>query len=164
PMGEVLSRLTELIDAHDCLELYWFPFHRDMWIRTIDRTDAPRTFHGHGFWFKTQNFVQNAWAVVFSNLVARFAPGLTPALLRVAMRMLPFRTRVLDLPESHHYHHWIEMMRCGCMEVGFKADAGGANVRRAIEAAQQLVEAYARRGLYPLNLTLNVRFTGVTRA
>jgi hypothetical protein len=50
------------------------------------------------------------------------------------------------------------------MEVGFKADADGANVRRAIEAAQRLVEEYARRGLYPLNLTLNVRFTGASRA
>ncbi len=164
PVRTVLAELPELIRAHDSVELYWFPFNRDMWMRTIDRTDEPRTFHGHGFWFKTQNFLQNAWLMVFSKLVAKLAPGLTPALLRLGINMLPFRTRVLDLPESHHYHHWIEMMPAGCLEVGFKADADGAHVRRAWEVTEELVAQYAERGLYPLNLTLNVRFTGSSGA
>jgi hypothetical protein len=164
PVRAVLDRLTELVRAHDSVELYWFPFNRDMWVRTIDRTDAPRTFQGHGFWFKTQNFLQNGWLVVFSPLVQALSPGLTPALLRLGMRMLPFRTRVLDLPESHHYHHWIEVTRCGCMEVGFKADPDNANVRSAWEAAERLLDEYARRGLYPLNLTLNMRFVGPSEA
>ena len=160
PMRAMLDQLGALIEAHDSVELYWFPFNRDVWVRTIDRTDAPRTSHGHGFWFRTQNFLQNVAAVVFFNVVTRLLPAITPALLRVAMYMLPFRTRVLDLPESHHYHHWIEMMPCGCLEVGFKADADYANVRRAWETTQRVVDAYAKRGLYPLNISLNVRFIG----
>jgi hypothetical protein len=164
PVRDVLDRLPELVRAHDSVELYWFPFNRDMWMRTVDRTDAPRTFHGHGFWFKTQNFLQNAWLMIFARLVSRFAPSLTPALLRLGINMLPYRTRVLDLPESHHYHHWIEMMPAGCLEVGFKTDEDSANVRRAWETTERLVDEYAARGLYPLNLTLNVRFTGSSRA
>jgi hypothetical protein len=164
PVPSLLDRLPELVSAHDSVELYWFPWNTDAWVRTIDHTDTPRTFAGHGFWFKAQNFLQNGWMVVFSNLIARFTPAVTPTLLRLGMRMLPFRTRVLDLPESHHYHHWIEMMRCGCLEVGFKADADYENVRRAWQAAERLVKEYADRGLYPLNLTLNVRFIGSSRA
>lgn len=164
PAPAVLDRLPELIAAHDSVELYWFPWNRDVWMRTIDRTEEPRTLHGHGFWFKAQNFLQNAWVVAAFPPLARFAPGLTPAMLRLAMYMLPFRARVLDLPESHHYHHWIEMMRCGCLEVGFKADPTFANVRRAWEATERIVAEYADRGLYPLNLTLNVRFIGSSGA
>ena len=79
--------------------------------------------------------------------------------------MLPFRSRVLHLPrESHHYHHWIEMMPCGCMEVGFKADPDFANVRRAWEVTGKLVAEYASRGEYPLNLSLNMRFIGSSGA
>ncbi len=163
-MGVMLAQIPELIRAHDSVELYWFPFNRDVWVRTIDRTDAPRTAQGHGFWFKAQNFVQNVFAVIFFQLVTRVAPGLTPTLLRVGMRMLPFHTRVLNLPESHHYHHWIEMMPCGCMEVGFKADPDSANVRIAWAATERLVAKYAARGLYPLNLSLNVRFIGASGA
>ncbi len=164
PVHTTLEQLSELVQAHDSVELTWFPFNRDMWVRTIDRTLAPRTFHGHGFWFKSQNFVQNAWLLIFSHLVMAFAPSLTPALLRVGFRMLPFRTRVLDLPESHHYHHWIEMLPAGCMEVGFKVEPDGASVRRAFATTERLVAEYARRGLYPLNLTLNVRFIGESQA
>jgi D-arabinono-1,4-lactone oxidase len=164
PVSELLGRLSELIESHDSVELYWFPFNRDAWVRTIDATDAPRTATGHGFWFKTQNFLQNAWAIIFFKLVMRFSPGLTPALLHVAFRMLPFRTRILNLPESHHYRHWIEMMPAGCLEVGFKADPDCANIRRAWETTERLVDEYARRGLYPLNISLNVRFIGSSGA
>jgi FAD binding domain/D-arabinono-1,4-lactone oxidase len=164
PSRETIARLPELVLAHDSVELYWFPFQPDVWMRTLDRTDSPRTYRGHGFWFKTQNFIQNAWLVLFSKLIVRFAPALTPLLLRVGINMLPFRTRILNLPESHHYHHWIEMMPCGCLEVGFKADPDCGNVRRAWEATERLVEEYARRGLYPLNLTLNMRFIGSSGA
>jgi hypothetical protein len=164
PMGAMLDRLSELVDAHDSVELYWFPFNRDVWVRTIDRTDAPRTLRGHGFWFRTQNFLQNAAAVVFFNVVTKLVPSLTPALLRIGMGMLPFRTRVLNLPESHHYHHWIEMMPCGCLEVGFKADPDFANVRRAWATTERVVNEYEKRGLYPLNLSLNVRFIGSSGA
>ncbi len=163
-VSSMLARLPELIRTHDSVELYWFPFNRDMWMRTVDRTDEPRTFHGHGFWFKTQNLMQNLWLVLFSKLVMRFAPSLTPVLLKLGIRMLPYRTRILDLPESHHYHHWIEMMPAGCMEVGFKVDEGAANVRQAWETTERLVDEYAKRGLYPLNLTLNVRFIGSSTA
>jgi len=159
---DVLDRLGDLMREHDSIELYWFPFNTDMWLRTIDRTDAPRTFQGHGIWFKAQNFLQNAWLAMIANPLMRLSPRVTPALLRLAIRMMPYRTRVLDLPDSHHYHHWIEMTRCGCLEVGFKVDADFERPRAAWEAAQRLVEEYARRGLYPLNLTLNMRFIGTS--
>lgn len=165
PVSEVLDRLPELIRAHDSVELYWLAFNRDMWLRTIDKTDAPRTFHGHGVGFRATNFLQNAWLVVSAKLVSRFAPRLTPALCRLGMRFLPFRTRVLDLPESHHYHHWIEMMPAtGCLEVGFKAEPDSPAIRAAWEATERLVGEYEKRGLYPMNLTLNMRFIGSSTA
>jgi hypothetical protein len=164
PVRAVLTNVPALVAAHDSVELYWFPFSRDMWTRTIDRTTAPRTFHGHGFWFKAQNLLQNAFITVASQVVQALAPRLTPGLLEIGMRMLPFRSRVLDLPESHHYHHWIEMMPAGCLEVGFKIDPEFASVRRAFETTERLVGTYARRGLYPLNLTLNMRFVGSSSA
>lgn len=161
PVKDMLERLPELVKNHDSVELYWFPFNREMWMRTIDRTEEPRTFHGHGLGFKTQNFLQNAWLAFSAPLVDRYAPSLTKTLLRIGLRVLPYRARVLDLPDSHHYHHWIEMMPAtGCMEVGFKADPDLANVLRAWETTERLVEKYEKRGLYPLNLTLNVRFIG----
>jgi FAD/FMN-containing dehydrogenase len=164
PMRETLSRVMELVRQHDSVELYWFAFNSDVWLRTVDRTDATRTFAGHGFWFKTLNFVQNFWLRVASNVVQKLARRLTPMTLRFSFRMLTFQERILELAESQHYRRWIEMIRCGCVEVGFKADADGANVRQAWEAVERLVESYGKRGLYPMNLTLNMRFIGESQA
>jgi hypothetical protein len=163
-VSEVLASLPELVRAHDAIELYWFPFNRDAWVRTIDRTDAPHAQRGHGVIFKTTNLLQNVWAVLAFRVVMRFAPSLTPGLLRVAFRMLPFGMRVVDLPASHHYRHWVEVMPAGCMEVGFKADADLGNVLRAWHASEELVDAYTARRLYPLNLSLNMRFIGSSAA
>jgi L-gulonolactone oxidase len=163
PVREMLRDLPELIRSHESLELIWLPFNPDVWMRIVDRTEEARTFAGHGFWFKTQNFLQNAW-LVFSNPLMRLWPGLTPTLLRIGIRMLPFQSRVLDLPESHHYHKWIEILRIGCMEVGFKLDPDGPTIHDLWDATERLIDAYARRGQYPLNLTLNFRFTGSSGA
>jgi hypothetical protein len=46
----------------------------------------------------------------------------------------------------------------GCVEVAFKVDPYFENVKWAIKAAMKRVKAYARRGEYPLNVTMNVRF------
>jgi hypothetical protein len=156
----MLADLPALVAAHDSVELYWFPFNRDAWMRTIDRTVDPRTAESNGFWFRAQNLYQSVCAVLFFGYLARALPSLTPPLLKIGMSMLSFRSRVLDLPESHHYRHWIEMMPAGCMEVGFKVDADFENVREAWRVTERIVDEYARRGQYPLNLTLNVRFTG----
>jgi hypothetical protein len=164
PVGPLLATLPALIAAHDSVELYWFPFNRDAWVRTIDRTEEPCTRHGNGLTFRAQNFLQNGAAIIFFMGVARLLPSLTPLLLRIGMSMLPFRSRVMNLPDSHHYRHWIEMMPAGCMEVGFKVDSDYANVRRAWQVTEEIVAEYARRGLYPLNLTLNVRFIGQSSA
>lgn len=164
PMRATLDRVMDLVRAHDAVELYWFAFNQDVWLRTVDRTDARRTFAGHGFWFKALNFFQNFWLRVTANLLQRTVRRLTPSMQRLSFRLLTFQERILELAEAQHYRRWIEMVRCGCVEVGFKADADGANVRQAWEAVETLVAEYAKRGLYPMNLTLNMRFVGESRA
>ena len=161
---DALDRLGELVQAHQSVELYWFAFNKDVWLRTFDRTDLPTTTANHGVGFSALNFVQNAWLVVTSRFFDRFARSLNPAVMRLNFRGLTFKERVLELPHALHYRRWIEMVRCGCIEVGFKVDGDFANVRRAWEATERLVESYAKRGLYPMNLTMNVRFIGPSGA
>jgi FAD binding domain/D-arabinono-1,4-lactone oxidase len=164
PADEVLSRIGDVVRGHDTVELYWFVGNRDLWLRTADRTDDPRTFAGHGFLFKAMNFAQNFWLAAMMPFAQRLSRGVTPALVRFNFRMLTFQERVIDLAESNHYRCWIEMLRCGCTEVGFKVGPDFANVRQAWEATQRVVNAYAARGVHPMNLTLNMRFIGSSEA
>ena len=164
PVREVLANIHEHIQAHDAIELFWFAHNKNLWLRTVDRSEAPHSGKPRALWVGTRDLVQHLWLAAMGHLVDRYARRLWPRVLRFGFSVLGFQTRVLDLAESHHYRKWIEVVRCGCIEVGFKMDARGDNVRQAFEAAERLVEKYAARGLHPMNLTLNVRFIGTSRA
>lgn len=159
PVAEALDRIAELVASHDSVELYWFAFNQDLWLRTFDHTDTPAP-RGLGLGFSALNLVQNTFLVLTAPVIQAWARRAMPAFQRFSFRRLTFRTRHLPLPEALHYRKWIETVRCGCVEVGFPTDPSGDAVRVAFEAAETLVARYAERGLYPMNLTLNVRFTG----
>ena len=85
-------------------------------------------------------------------------------MLRRTSWALSFQERVLPLSEAVHFRRWIEVLKCSCVEVGFKADADLANARAAFRAAVSLVEASAARSRYPIDLAVNMRFTGPSEA
>ena len=164
PVGDVLARIGELVRKHDAVEIYWFAFNKELWLRTVDRVESLPGPAANGFWFETLNFVQNSWLRATMLFVQATARRLTPLVLRLGFRFLTFRSQTLELAESQHYRRWIELVRCGCVEVGFKMDPDGDNVRKAFETVERLVASYAERGLYPMNLTLNIRFIGTSQA
>ena len=164
PAAETLQRMGDLVRAHESVELYWFAFNDDVWLRTFDRTERPLSFAGHGLVFLGMNFVQHLFLIGVSRFVERFARRHTPIMSRFKFAGLTFGERVLTLPDAVHYRRWIELVRCGCIEVGFKVDDDFGSFREAFQVAQRLCEAYAQRGLFPLNLTLNVRFIGPSSA
>jgi hypothetical protein len=56
-------------------------------------------------------------------------------------------------------------MRTTCIEVGFKIDDNDfSNFRRVFHGTRQLVDDWTKRGKYPFDLTVNIRFIGPSRA
>jgi hypothetical protein len=64
----------------------------------------------------------------------------------------------MDIVEAIHYRRAIEYTTMGCVEVAFKVDAYFENVKWAIKQVFTRVRTYARRGEYPMNVVMNVRF------
>jgi hypothetical protein len=162
-IDDALARMPDLVRTQDSVELFWFPFTDWVWVRTFERTERRRTVRSHGAWFVAWNFVQMLMAKLFA-ATARRAPRAVPWMMRQTGWMLSFEERVLPLAEAVHFRRWIEVMKCSCVEIGFKVDPEFANAREAFRAATRLVEAWAARGRYPLDLALNVRFTGPSGA
>jgi FAD/FMN-containing dehydrogenase len=164
PRESVLPRIRELVDAHDAVDLYWFPFTDRIWVRTLDRTDASPTRRGHGRGFLAFNFLQMLLCTGWLRGVVRRIPRLTPVTWRGFLRVMTFRDRVLNQADAQHCRRWIELFRCRCVEVGFKLDPQGDRLREAWSAMQGLVDAWAARGQYPLNVAVNARFIGSSDA
>ena len=158
-----LEAMPELVRSKDSVELFWFPFTDWIWLRTFERTARPRFAGWHRLGFLTRNFVQ----MLLCKLIATHAPHaprLVPWMMRQSGWILTFRERVLPLAEALHYRRWIELVKCSCVEIGFKVDADYANAREAFHASTRLVDEWAARGKYPLDLALNLRFTGPSGA
>ncbi len=164
PRESVLDGVRDLVDAHDALDLYWFPFTDKIWVRTADRTDAPPTHRGHGRGFLALNFVQMLLCSGWLRGVVRRLPRLTPHTWRNFVRVMTFRDRVLTQAEAQHCRRWLELFRCRCVEVAFKLDPKADRLREAWTAMQELADDWAARGKYPLNVAVNARFIGSSDA
>lgn len=164
PFAEALARAEALVAERDSVELYWAPLTDQIWLRSFSRTQKERTFAQHGLLFGLRNLAEMLVYTNLQRLIARFAPRLLPGLLRLGYRALPMRRRVLPQTDAIHYRSWCELRRSSCIEVGFKVDAGFANVRAAVLAAQRIIKEHASRGSFPVDMFMNVRFIGPSRA
>lgn len=158
---EVLARLPELMAIHDSVELFWMPYTDRIWLRTLDRTEAAapksRRLSAAG------HFLQMALCIRPLQFFTRRWPGLAVPIMRTGLRTMVFRSRVLTQPQAQHHRFWIEIVRCRCVEVGFKV-GDFTGVRHAWREARRLTQVHRERGKYPLNLALNLRFIGPSDA
>jgi hypothetical protein len=161
---QALAELPHLVRNQDSVELFWFAFTDWIWIRTFERTEQPVTFNGHGLLFLARNFLDMMFLVGVISVASKCFPKRIPWILRQCASQLPFQKRVLPLTDALHYRRWLELKRTACVEVGFKMDERLANFNKAFEGTVRLVNEWGQKGHFPLDLTINVRFTGPSRA
>lgn len=161
PVEQSVARLIERIESEESAELLWMPFARRAWVRSYGQTVGPlppRRGLGLG------DLAQMLFLTVFHHGVARAAPPLLPSLLRSLPTFLPSGESVMRRSEAIHYRRWLEVRRATCVEVGFKVDADYANVHAAFATARRVIDAWAARGRYPIDININIRFTGPSGA
>jgi hypothetical protein len=156
----VFERLRDLIRLHDNVDLFWWPFCDEMWLKTWKKipntriTAKPR----HS---RSDKVIATAGSRVHNGLMrlSERYPRLTPAISKMTFPLTPSKgNKVVDIVEAIHYRRAIEYAKMGCVEVAFKIDPYFENVKWAIRAVMKQVKTYARRGEYPMNVTMNVRF------
>jgi hypothetical protein len=160
PSAQVLESLKERVLSTDNLDLFWWPFCDEFWVKTWKRLpDADITVKPRHS--RMDRIVSDVGSRVHNGLInlAQRYPRLTPPLSRFTFKLTPSQgDKVVDIVEAIHYRRAIEYTRMGCVEVAFKIDPLFENVKWAIQQVFKRVKTYARRGEYPLNVVMNVRF------
>ena len=159
-----LRDLEHIVTTHDYCDLYWFPFSPTVLVKTYDRTDRPVTVGPRRARAERvfQRSSMRAAQVICAGLT-RY-PRYTPATCRRLAQLILPRDAVEPVLGGIHFQSSIELMYARNMEIGFEIDEHFDNVRRAWRIAVDLVDRYARAGQWPLNLALNARFVGSSRA
>ena len=161
PIARVLENLAEWVPAHDNLDLFWWPFSDQLWVKTWQRIAAPITAKPRQSWSDRSGTAISAQFYRESLRLMKTFPRMTPDVSRMLFKLTPsIGDKVVDVVEAIHYRRSIEVAKMGCVEVAFKLDSHFDNVRWAMQAVFERVNAYARRKAYPMNVTLNVRFIG----
>lgn len=160
PVRRVLDEFEDLQRSCGFLELFWFPFQKNMWLYMMDRTTTPADPNTWWRRLKTDftTTVENS-ASKLVPWIASHAPRLTPALNSVASR-LAFDEGLSIRPAADAFHFQHSYPKCWDLEYAVPASAAA----RAWGDAVALVEHYADAALYPVNLAVHGRFTAPSSA
>lgn len=158
-----LDRLSEIVPRHDACELLWLPFSGRLSLKVMDRTEELASRRRLG---RAGRTVQNLAVVTAGSLVGcwlRLRPWHTPAAGRLLARLLAGGERVESLRDAVHFEY-LELLKDQVMEIALPVDDGFATVRRAWRLVLDRVEAHAERDRWPVNLAVDSRFLGESRA
>jgi hypothetical protein len=160
PIERVFEDLKFRVWKLDNFDLFWWPFSDKFWVKTWKRipntsiTAKPRRS-------RADKLIADIGSRAHNGLInlSQTYPRLTPPLSRFTFKLTPSQgNKAVDIVEAIHYRRAIEYARMGCVEVAFKVDPSFENVKWAIRQVFKQVKTYARRGEYPMNVVMNVRF------
>lgn len=157
PREEVLDNVDDLLRTYEFVELYWFPFNEKMWIKVMRRTDEPVPPDG---WREqldgVLDYAQTMIGVKYVlPILSRYMPKLTPAFMKIAPEMA--MTPGTDIePASEEFHYQQAYPRCWNMSWAVPL----ADTVRAWRTTMTLIDEFARRGKYPVNMVVHSRFIG----
>ncbi|HEU0297214.1 MAG TPA: D-arabinono-1,4-lactone oxidase [Anaerolineales bacterium] len=160
PIQHVFEDFRHLVRTQDNFDLFWWPFSDEFWVKTwksiphTSITAKPR----HS---RSDKLISDIGSRFHNGLIrlSETHPRLTPPISRFTFKLTPSKgNKVVDIVEAIHYRRAIEYTKMGCVEVAFKIDPHFENVKWAIKEVFKRVKTYARRGEYPMNVVMNVRF------
>jgi len=156
--------LKKIHEENDYVEMFWWPFNNEVWVKSWKATERPS---------QNTNFA-NAWADVTQNIssdigvytldLLQKAPSCTPNFCRTIWTLAKGAVInahhgeiVLPMPDALHYQKYIDTVRCVDTEYCIKVDPDYKNVSDAWKVAVSKVKEYADKGLYPINIVVELR-------
>jgi hypothetical protein len=158
PVDVLRSQIAQLVPRHEAVDIYYWPYQKNVTLRIWDRTDAPRTAGTRKTWGRRLGHATFAVFHSWEHWVMRRWPATTPAIATFNYRWFPHYDRVTDVVEAIHWRDAIELLRVSCVEFAFKLDPDFETFHQAWQDAIEVIDAFAAQGRYPFNMTLNARF------
>jgi L-gulonolactone oxidase len=152
PLDFMLENLDRMAAEHDHLDMYWFPYADNAFVRYNDRTDDPVTPRSEARRYFDQVVFINGGMQGFARMGRAF-PSLVPRLNRVET-MMARSTRRVDV--SHRIFTSPRMVRFTEMEYAIPRE-------QAVEALRA-VRASIHRSLMPISFPIEVRFVAADDA
>ena len=161
PRDEVLAGMDDLLATYEFVELYWFPFNDTMWIKVMRRIDEPAPPET---WKQRLgekiDYYAALWSVKYVlPWLSRRVPQLTPQFMHLAPKLATLPGTYIE-SATKEFHYQQAYPRCWDMSYAVPIE----DTVRAWRASMALVDDFAARGKYPINMVFHSRFIGASRA
>jgi hypothetical protein len=120
PVEAVFERLRDLIRIHDNVDLFWWPFCDEMWVKTWKKINTAITAKPRRS--LSDKVIATAGSRVHNGLIrlSERYPRLTPLISKTTFPLTPSKgNKVVDIVEAIHYRRAIAYAKMGCVEVAF---------------------------------------------
>jgi len=164
-MQQAMGEVADTFEAHDYAQYFWFPFSGEVTLQTSDVTSQPVTWRKSHQWRKDINgWMETGATHLVKPLLLRF-PQITPHFARFASDSMKAGEHIMGQSDNMLLGPWINYMVPSLnASVSFPPGPGCVRVREAWYMAVDLIEASAKDGRYPVNLTMNTRLFGKSTA
>jgi L-gulonolactone oxidase len=153
-VADAMARLDELVGAHDCVMVMWYPYTSRAIVMLYDRTDAAVTFGpiAHRLNAALQYVIEGVIGKPFLQWTVRHAPELVKWPMRLAAVMTREFDRVETQIDGVHWQFVYPLVW----------DSSWAVPREDAAAAWQAwideLDAFEARGQYPISMVMFLRF------
>jgi hypothetical protein len=158
PMQQTIGEIGNLVTGHDYVEVFWFPFNEDCWIKTWDKTDEPPTEGEPKWgWDELKEYLEiNSFGKLLMDLLHSL-PWLTPWVMRRFSNLMPEQTVVAHSSLIFHY----QLFYMPVWDMSYCINIPNNDFTLVQKAWMQVVkriEALKKQGKYPQNMVLHTRY------
>lgn len=165
PLRQAMDEAAQTFATHDYVQYFWFPFNREVTLQTSDVTGDPATWtRFHQLRKNANGWMETVATHLVKPLLVRF-PQATPRFTQFAGDSFKAGEHVMDQSDNMLLGTWINRMVPSLnASVSFPPGPECNRVKEAWYVAVDLVEEYAKEGIYPANLAMNTRLFGKSTA
>lgn len=150
------AKVKALLEGHDYVEIFWWPTTDYVWLKTWDRTTDPVTKGpARYFWDEVMISLGTEVTALFPRFL-ELVPSLTPWTMDLIARLVPSQSYVAPAPIAYHY----QVAYPDVWDLSYGIDVDG-DYQRVVDAFMYVVnkvEADRKKGEYPQNQVLHLRF------
>jgi L-gulonolactone oxidase len=155
PLDQAIAQIDQVVAAHYGVEMFWFPYTPNATFRTIDPSPDPVTYGTlQKAWAEfEQVFLEGIFGSIGLVIITRFAPSLTPLFTRLCSAAMGPCDWVMSPIDAFHYQYYYP--KVWDSEFAVPLDKS----RDAWTSYVGLVNEFASRQLYPINMVVHSRFS-----
>ena len=158
-IDEAIENIHKWVPEYDAFDLNFFPGNEHFWVKKVKRTEGEVGKRRRLSVLSLLDTAMKAESYRFLLALVKAFPRLTKYLGRMILHFGPHsKQEILPVVDGIHYERNVESVRLYNIEIAFALDENFDNFRRAWRDFVRINEAWNKRGKFPLNMVLNVRF------